>query len=319
MPTHGPTAQFYICMAAGSELSVRSFGSSSDSSSSADEEYSDDWAGALRLGTKKLLQGAWDETLAEPPLCNSLEHHRRTSRGIGPTLLCSRSPMLDSCQKTLPLECGPTADEAHEGDSCMTFANMVRAKNLPKENLPRLVVEESAPPGPSDVRKEEAPGKVFVPRAPSAPRPKSASGVRRCMRGRPITMAPMLRAKHMDLLDQQYLKDIDVRLAPKSARSCRSPCRGRRAKSSDARFVTSQAATKSVAKGCQDKSQQRPLGPRAVMPLLKGQLKIQAEAAQREEDKEKREAKLKEQFRLRPPARPRILSRGRTTHVANRR
>lgn len=193
------------------------------------------------------------------------------------------------------------------------------------------------------------------------PRPTSSEGVRRSPHDRAITMAPMMRARHMDILDLQYAHKhsthMDARSAPgkriSNVTTRRSTCSygraqsargqvapkskgcdiargsGRRAPSSRGRLASkSVACEKENTPGgrnsgprqtcigfkdaIEDEVQQEAMGPKGVMPLLRGQVKVQAEAARCVVDKVAREARLKDQFKVQPPSCPRSKTRGRS-------
>lgn len=141
------------------------------------------------------------------------------------------------------------------------------------------------------------------------PKSESARGVRRSPHERATTMAPMLRARHMDILDQRYLEDCGTS-APGDRSCVRAPGRSssvRHAKNSagESTAVSHRPSSRQQSRGPKpatwDTAPQRLIGPKAVMPLVKGQLRIQAEAKRSEADKVARDAKLKEQFRSRVP------------------
>lgn len=207
-----------------------------------------------------------------------------------------------------------------------------------------------------------------LPRIPA--RPNSAGGVRRTTARRnthpethdtAITMAPMLRARHMALLDLQYLNECtsetDAKTAFGKPTSCARPSRStsshgraqsardhvaskgaaggptsgnqRRTQSSRGCLASKSAACESAhgsqnaahqrkSIGCQNAVQRRPLGPKTVMPLVKGQMKVQAECVRREADKVARngqEARLKEQHRSQPSSYVRGKSKGRSNKL----
>lgn len=215
--------------------------------------------------------------------------------------------------------------------------------------------EEPSPLVPPRRASEPCVSKCDVPVLPRiTPRPTSSEGVRRSPHDRAIMMAPMLRARHMDLLDMQYIRECsaDTRSALGKRIGNAMPRRssaGYRAQSARGRVAlnnhagdmacgSQSARGRSVSKGVvcekentpgsrnsgpgqactgskeavEDTLQQRPLGPKAVMPLVKGQMKVQAEAARREADKVARDARLKDQFRVQPPSCQRSKTRGRS-------
>lgn len=119
--------------------------------------------------------------------------------------------------------------------------------------------------------------------------PKSTTGARKARYHRaeavPLTMAPMLRARHMDLLDEQYLKDTETRDDAGSNEKRRKPGlkRGRT-------FPSAEEGETVI---------RRPSGPKAAIAFVRGQLRVRAEVARREADREIRDAQLKDQFRSR--------------------
>jgi hypothetical protein len=146
--------------------------------------------------------------------------------------------------------------------------------------------------------------------------PARRTNSRRPKHERAITMVPMLRAQHMDILDAQYLNDPDVRsLADKRKR--RPSCAGRleHTKSRTSGQVENSQGDinlKISPSNCRHASQTpRQLGPNAIMPVVKGRLQLQAQAAKHEIRKDAREARLREQFRskLSVVARPKSQAR----------
>lgn len=119
--------------------------------------------------------------------------------------------------------------------------------------------------------------------------PKSTTGARKARYHRadatPLTMAPMLRARHMDLLDEQYIKDSETRADAGSNEKRRRPGlkRGRT-------FPLAEEGETAI---------RRPSGPKAAIAFVRGQLRVRAEVARREADREVRDAQLKDQFRSR--------------------
>lgn len=362
----------------------------SDMDSSDDDDDGDDWAGALRLGTKKLLLEAWGDK-AEEHVATQDElsedgdlHMQITGKQmsgakpeeaqksavpvIGPTLLCHKPPLFQSCEKAfnhsykpavIPDDLCPGEDITYE-EICCRLAGHTSCQDSTPPQEPMDTCQPDLDRVPDCSVSAIAACKA-VPLTP----PKSVTGARRSSHERANAMVPMLRAKHMGFLDEQYLKDSDARPSVSSARVYRSASRGRRAQSCrsrpstamvpmlrarhmdllDEQYLNDPDARPSSArvprssscgpraqsckrrpatsgnlperKEVHSQHQQRLLGPKAVMPLVKGRLKVQAETAQREADKEKREAKLKEQFRSRPSTRPRVQSQVGSTRVMN--
>lgn len=143
-------------------------------------------------------------------------------------------------------------------------------------------------------------GNVFAPPPRQvdvcAPPPKSAAGARQSPHERAHTMVPMLRARHMKLLDDQYLNDRDVRMvgADENRRRSNSRCGpscapAQRRKSRFSlpidiqRGSAAEASAKRPPSGSSG-SQSHRARPKVVMPPVKGQIKTQAESAQRELD-----------------------------------
>lgn len=173
-----------------------------------------------------------------------------------------------------------------------------------------------------------------------------------------ITMAPMLRARHMALLDLQYLNECTPETDAKTAfGKPTSFARPSRSTSSHGRFQSARGhvASKGAAEGPTPGNQRRPQSSRGClaskraacegtpgsqnaapqrksigcqnavqrrlgpMPLVKGQMKVQAECVRRDADKvarNTREARLKEQYRSQPSSYVRGKSRGRSNKLA---
>lgn len=370
------------------EVSVRSFSAEAESSSSSDSE--DDWADARKLGTASLLG---DRTLlpakAIDDRCSSV------ATLLEMQISCDGAEeVAESNHPTSPEQVSPgrlllgnwTPSHVEPGEESWGFAedSNVSAERS-KENIAPICERENAAPDcrcttdsttispklafPSRVDPQaQLPAgpvdacKVFVPplrqgRCTSPP-PKSGAGVRRSPREQAQAMVPMMRVKHMEFLDEQYLKDVDIR--PDTSRSASGArisksaaaakrkeiemapmLRARHMELLDEQYLkdagvrpdtsrsasgarTARAAAKSRQKSSQGRPSTlhslpsesapvsrnsdphcRPLGPKAVMPLLKGRLKVEADTAQREAERKARDERLKEQFRLRPSSRSR--------------
>merc|ERR1719183_441989 len=255
---------------------------------------------------------------------------------MGPTLLANRfqaCPEEIACSTPPKVSKPPDPAGSLPADSCqvqerpaspeefLTAEEMVKGQACSREAPLCQKPAATCAPGSS----------VFAPPSRQVhqitPPPKSAPGVRRSPHDRAITMAPMLRAKHMDILDKQYINDRSARAdVESSARPQRSSSSNAGARSSRGRAVSKGSAhqrDRSRQKSCgpnaaaeEDVTQQRPLGPKAVMPLVRGQLRVQAEAARRDADKVAREARLKEYFRSRPSGCQRSKSQDRSSKYA---
>jgi len=307
------------------KLSVRTVATSLYGSDIDDE---DDWADARRLGTRNLLLGVCDFTNAEDESDNCLAHLTPKLPSAGPTLLSGKRQCLQSCQqqpRLPPVHCNKpdgtssapvhsyrrdglvSGDSESEEDLLIEILEEVMPKVLDRDPPQSGEVPEardSAAPNSTssyplcdwNVRDSAAPNSTsFVPplrleRGLSIPRPRSITSARQTPQKPPLMMAPMLRARHMEILDQQYLNDTDARPEARSAQRCRASTRHGRTQSAG-------PPGRRVTTTCSKGPSQRQLGPKAVMPMIKGWARIRAEFAQREVDKEKREARLKEQFR----------------------
>jgi len=306
----------------------------------------DDWASGLPFDTAKLLlvasegvENCWsmDDTAdlvskAEPPWEGILQASIATAefgsncstslpdtavRAL-PTLLQSKvQPSVDNNPKSAPI--------------CDTVAPTPRA--LPWERPQRPLCAQhlqAATPGLVAPQVDQAPKAcppvpplarrpVSAPSCPSTgrptPRPKSTTGGRQPRCNQANMMAPMMRGRHMDILDEQYLQDhgdrADVGKSKKHSRPMSVRSRAPVAPPNGS-GVDDVDAVRCPA------PQQRLLGPHAAMPLLKGQAKVRAQMAQREATKEVQEARLKAQFRSRLSSCSRARSEPRSSkHVAS--
>lgn len=338
-------------------IPVLAFTSSWDSSDGLEE----DWAGALRLCTERLLSaapadavecgaekaGASLASLPEDIICrveadvlaeslpedvNSIDEDRCEPEGE-----VSEIAMAVPDEASLPLALvevgrrpGPTLLGSRprpydKKPAWGTPPNAVKpaAGSLAAAALEDLALLRVAVEAPLPCR---APVDVGVAGNLPSPPPKSlAAGARRSPGAGALAMVPMLRAQHMDLLDEQYLKDHFVRADAPGAGRRRSVSSSGRAPSSKGRPATAAEPRREChahvndptgegsaanRRGC---SQPRLLGPKAVMPSIKGQLHVRAAAARREAERDAREARLKEQYRSRPTSCTRAKSQPRSS------
>jgi len=172
---------------------------------------------------------------------------------------------------------------------------------------------------PASVPSQRRPRPAPLPSLPSdgrlPPRPKSTTGVRQSPYQQADMMAPMMRARHMEILDEQYLKGHGSAADMGKSRMHSRPSYVRR---------RSPVALPNIS-GVENVDVVRPpaprerlLGPQAVMPIVKGQSKVRAQMAQCEATREIEEARLKAQFRSRLSSRSRARSEPRSSkHAAS--
>jgi hypothetical protein len=292
-------------------VSVRSACSFTDDSSSDD----DDWAGAQHISSSKLLLSRLEIAQDFPPTLLNSRPWAADKRGAGlPSQEETESPGIDSVRVKEQASVGrapgnevfaPPPRRSKTRHSPRGEANamvpMLRVKHMHLLDEKYLKDVDARPEGRPNAGARRM-SKHDTPRNPSEV----------------VAMAPMLRAQHMELLDQQYLKDAGVKHSSSgrdSARTSRPPSRARMSRSSSrTRSARPSSRTKgavvqqiptprepaTIAAVGACAAQQRPLGPKAVMPSVKGHLKLLAESATREADRCARERRLKEQFRKRP-------------------
>jgi hypothetical protein len=308
-----------------------------------DSDDDDDWAGAERLGTKMLLRGAWEDTSAEADcMKGGYPLPLREELNVGPALLGRRPPLLGSCHK-VSLGAGkvggrrrqwaegtvqikgsdgdvhairPTGERYHVSRQSPDV--MVRAAPSFNDKCGEQALTDkikiSSEQHPQAVTEKAIYGSCNITCPPANDESLAATeiigggdhGDDDPEANKQSAILPTLKAKHMDILDKRFLSDADGMPSVQSARTCKSaPPSGLR------------PSAKAVNTNRRDGSRKRLLGPKAMMPAVKGQLRMQAKTAQREADREMREARLKEHFRSCPPTRPRSQSEIRNTPSSN--
>lgn len=235
-----------------------------------------------------------------------------------PTLLQSKvQPCVDNNPKSSPI-----CDTVAPTPRALPWERPqrpIRAQNL-QAATPDLVapqVDQLRKASPPDVPLARRP--VSAPSCTSngrlTPRPKSTTGVRQSRYNQANVMAPMMRGRHMEILDEQYLKDHSARADVGKIKKHSRPSSVR---SRDPVALPNGSGVEDVDAVRRPAPQQRLLGPHAAMPLLKGQAKVRAQMAQREATKEVQEARLKAQFRSRLSSCSRARSEPRSSkHAAS--
>jgi hypothetical protein len=263
---------------------------------------------AATLDTREILLAASEEATPEASLDAATEHdreHASSATGQLPALTLSETRPCDKKPASdVPTPRPPSLPLVRTTEARVRPQRPIRAQNLKSaspETTPRVDRVSVASP-PKERRAASAP-----PPRPSgvgmAPPPKSTTGVRRAryeVSERAHMMAPMLRARHMAILDEQYLNDQDNRA---HVGSCLKPCapssaRGRPRISTPCGSGVEEDGAASR-RPLSHLAHRRLRGPKAAMPLVKGQIKVRSEIARREADQDAREARLKDQFRSR--------------------
>jgi len=199
------------------------------------------------------------------------------------------------------------ASDKLSGNRDTEFAGAVQDAQTPQQ-LPgtevvkkQSVLMASAPAPPCVVVNDSMPGQ---PSSITQPSSMGVAGAQKSQHAKATAMVPMMRARHMDILDQQYLNDAEARPAVVDRGDRRHAlCHG--TPSVRARSTLSSAGqhgrpeSRRFSEAPNRPQSRRPLGPNAVMPVVKGSRRIQEEAARKAAEMRVREAKLKEQFRLR--------------------
>lgn len=259
----------------------------------------DDWAGAMSLKDSDVLDSALNVSIHE----NIASADKDAERCIVSNSLAS-----------LPEEILHTSNdrETYMSDVCDSLWVEGVA---PPELCPKSNVAWASPPGtqkpcqtdlaPAALATKAAQqgmptgrtGRVAVQAAAYPITRGQGVGGQRCSPryGLSINMVPMNRARHMDLLDRQYLNDTAAHRP--SSRSAGQRCCNRRPQTQPGRI----SAKTPQLDGANTAAKHRPLGPHAIMPVVKGQLHKKEEAQRREAEIKARESKLKEQFRSHRP------------------
>jgi len=291
----------------------------------------DDWASGLPFDTAKLLLVAsegvekyWStndsaalELKAEQTCDGILQASMSSVEGL-PTLLQSKfQPTVNNSPKSAPI-----CDTVAPTPPALPWVRPqrpIRAPNL-QAATPDLVTPhadqapKACPPEPPLARRP-----VSAPSCPSdrrlTPLPKSAAGFRQSRYAKPNMMAPMMRGRHMEILDEQYLKDHGARA---DVVKSKKPSRPMSVRSRAPVALPNSSGVEDVDAVGRPAPQKRLLGPEAAMPLLKGQAKVRAQMAHREATREVQEARLKAQFRSRLSSCSRARSEPRSSkHAAN--
>lgn len=306
------------------EVQVRAMNFSCDSL-----DLEDDWASGLPFNTAKLLLVAaegvdkyWPshdttavELKAETP-CDDILQVSVSRAQPWPTLLRSKlQPSVNNNPKSAPT--GNTVAPTVPAQPWVRPQRPIRATNL-QSATPDVVVPDAdqAPKAcPPELPLARRP--VSAPSCPSGrrltPLPKSIAAIRQSRYPTASMMAPMMRGRHMEILDEQYLKDHGAR---GDAGKNKKPSRPTSVRSRALAALPKSSGVEDVDPAGRPEPQKRLLGPEAALPLLKGQAKVRAQMAQREATREVQEARLKAQFRSRLTSCSRARSEPRSSKPA---
>mmetsp|Transcript_73882 Transcript_73882/g.131093 ORF Transcript_73882/g.131093 Transcript_73882/m.131093 type:complete len:293 (+) Transcript_73882:73-951(+) len=249
----------------------------------------DDWAGAIPLKDTALKISIHEDIASadtDAQACSGSTSPVSLPEEILPTGDDNESHMSDVCT-SFWVETVAPADQPSEGKVAWASPSGAHKPCQTDPTTPAAVAPKAADQGMPNGRT----GRLAV-QAAAYP---STRG--RCSPkfGLAINMAPMNRARHMDLLDEQYLNDHTAR-RPLS-RGADHRCGNRRLQTQPGRSTAKTPGRD----GASTAAKRRPLGPHAVMPIVKGQLHKKEEAQRREAEMKARESKLKEQFRSHRP------------------